>query len=162
MKKIIYLIACLIIYNTLIIAQELAGCEFIVDFVDRPEEWEVSINIWALGTNWDCDHYLTEEYSGGDSLYSQNSYRYTHASDACCDYQGYNPTLAIGKYRIIVAQSDPHDEQVSFYLDWRTSDLPPGQGEWNDQSFQYSINENKIYRTSDPNQVSVSGQTINI
>lgn len=162
MKRVIYLIVCLIICNTSIFSQEIAGGEFIINFVDRPEEWEISVNIVALGTHWDCSHLLTEEYSGGDSLYSQNSLRYTHASDACWDPQGYNPILAIGKYRIIVEQTDPDYPQVWFDIDWRTSDLPPGPTEWGDQSFQYSINENKIYRTSDPNQVSVAGQTLNI
>lgn len=162
MKKFIVLICILIIQTALLNAQELAGGEFIVNFVDRPEEWEVTVNITAIGTHWDCNHYLTEEYSGGDSLYSQNSFRYTHASDACWDYQGYNPTLAIGKYRIIVEQTDPDYPQVWFDIDWRTSDLPPDQSDWNDQSFQYSINENKIYRTSDPNQVSIAGETLKI
>lgn len=63
---------------------------------------------------------------------------------------------------IYVEQSDPDYPQVWFYIDWRTSDLSPGPTEWGDQSFQYSISENKIYRTSDLNNVSVAGQTLNI
>jgi len=162
MKKLLVLIFILILPTALLKAQELAGGEFIIIFVDRPEEWEVTVSINAIGTRWDCDLNLTSEYSGGDSLYSQNSARFNHASDACWDEQGYNPPLAIGKYMIYVEQSDPDYPQVWFYIDWRTSELPPEPTEWGDQSFQYSVNENKIYRTSDPNQVSVAGQTLNI
>jgi len=159
MKKIIYLIAYFIVYNTFNIAQNLSGGELIINFVDRPEKWEVTVSIYAIGTHWDCDHNLTSGYGGGYKIYPPGNY---HPSDACWDYQGYDPTLALGKYFIRIVQPDPDYPEVWFYIDWRTSDLPPGGNEWIDQSFQYSISENKIYRTSDPNHVSVAGQTLNI
>jgi hypothetical protein len=162
MKKIFALAFILILQAALLKAQKLAGGEFIINFVDRPEEWEVTVSINAIGTHWDCDHYLTNDYSGDALEYSQDSGPIGHYSDACWDEDEFHPYLAIGKYYIRIVQPDPDYPEVWFYIDWRTSDLPPEGDEWNDQSFRYSISENKIYRTSDPNHVSVAGQTLNI
>jgi hypothetical protein len=167
MKRLITTIYLIFIFCCASIkAQELLGGELIIDFVDRPAEWVVNVNIQALGTHWDCYHSITNEYNGATIIYDQNGpFPNTypgHASDACWDYQGYDPPLAIGKYRITVAQSDPHDAQVSFDFDWRTSDLPPGPGVWIDQHFEYSINEHNLYRYSDPNKISIGGQTLTI
>jgi hypothetical protein len=160
MKKFILTLSVLISIN--LYGQEIAGGELIIYFTDLPEEWEIFVNIEAVGTHWDCNHYLTEEYSGGDSLYSQNSSRYNHASDACWHYDGYDPTLGLGLYIITVGPEVPTEGQgVYFLIDWRTSDLPPSTG-WDDQDFEYSFYQNKIYRKWDPNKTSIHGQTLAI
>ena len=167
MKKLIFMSLIFILGNTFIRAQEFLGGELIFDFIDRPSEWDLDVYIEAIGPVWDKDHYITNSYPGGTKYYNENSQfpnTYPgHASDACWDYQGYDPPLALGLYKISVVQY-VHDNEywVSFYFDWRTSDLPPGPDEWDDQRFMYSINDNKIYRYLDPYEVSINGQRLTI
>jgi hypothetical protein len=165
MKKILVIFLCVLFNCSFIIKAQntpIVG-ELIIDFVDRPDEWDVSVIIQAHSTHWDCEHSLTDSYSGGFRAYNENSYPYhMHLSSACWITEIYEPFLALAKYRITVAQSNPHDAQVSFDFDWRTSDLPPGPGVWIDQHFEYSINQHKIYRYLDPNKISIGGQTLTI
>jgi hypothetical protein len=140
-------------------AQELAEGELIIDFIDLPKNWAVTVNIQAVGTHWDCNHLISNQYSGGSKIYPPSS---THPSDACWHYQGFNPPLAIGLYEITLIQAPPYDYWVQFWIDWRTSDLPPGSGEWIDQHFIYSLSENDIWRYNDPNHSSINGLTLNI
>lgn len=165
MKKLIFISLIFILGSTFIRAQELLGGELIFDFIDRPSEWDLDIYIEAIGPVWDKDHYITNQYPGGTKYYNENSQfpnTYPgHASDACWDYQGYDPPLALGLYKITVSQYVQDSEYwVSFYFDWRTSDLP--SSDWDDQRFMYSINDNKIYRYLDPYEVSINGQRLTI
>jgi len=166
--KTLFLVGLIFILgSTLNRAQELLGGELIFDFIDRPAYWDLDVHIEAIGAVWDDNHHLTDTLQGGSIYYNENSvFPNTfpgHASDACWHYQGYDPPLGLGLYLITVGQTPQENGySVSFYFDWRTSDLPPGSGEWEEQRFEYSLDDNKIYRYLDPNEISINGQVLKI
>lgn len=137
--------------------------ELIIDFVDLPSRWEIFVNIQSVGIHWDKNHNLTTQFSGGYNEYNETSSIYNmHLSSACWVTLTYEPYIGLGLYKITVGQTIPDFPYVFFYFDWRTSDLPPGPHEWDDQRFVYSYSQNKIYRYNDPNETSINLQTLTI
>ncbi len=159
MKKIIVLLLAFF-YCLVPQAQDAEG-ELIIEFVDKPVTYDLAVTIDAIGTRWDCDHELTTSYSGGTEYYDEQSDPVNHPSDACWHNQGFTPVLAMGFYNIKVTNNDTDDE-VWFKFDWRTSELPPGAGLWDDQVFYYSIKDNEIYRESDPTKTNIHTDTLYI
>jgi len=102
--------------------EELKAGELIIDFVNLPGSWSVTLKLEAIGTVWDHYHEITNEYEGGEKSYSQNSPDYFHASDLSWSYCGFDPVLSLGIYQISVWEGN--NKRAWFFIDYRTSQLP--------------------------------------
>lgn len=130
------------------------GGELRIFFIDLPSTWEITIDIDAIGTVWDHDHYITTDYEGGLELYSEPAV--FHASDFSWDDQGYEPVLSLGYYKITI-----NDAGAYFNFDMRTSDLPQASNMGTiDVEFDFSYNTNEIRHRGESKDI--TGEDINI
>ena len=163
MKKLFLTIILIVLWGPIIRAQGATqSAELIINFENRYTGWEIRVNIDAIGEYWDELHYLSDEYPGGERYSRDQVYPFNkHWSAACWFNPIFEPLIGLGLYKVTLTQSNPSGDQVSFYINWRTSGLPPGPSEWDDQIFNYDLRENKIYSYYDPNETSIDGEVIN-
>ena len=123
MKMLLNIVLILVLSYSIDYSQEQAfGGELKINFENLPATWSLTVKIEAYGTVWDQYHDITSNYNGGDTSYSQNSSRYSHASDLDWHYQGWDPCLSLGLYEVSVWEGS--SKKAWFFIDYRTSHLP--------------------------------------
>ena len=159
MKYLTSMFFILIICTNLILPFPAINGELRIYFINAPSSWDLTVKIDAIGTVWDEDHYLSDEYEGGQKSYDESdSY---HPSDFCWHDQGWEPVLGLGKYKISIYSGE--FKRAYFYFDMRTSELPdsivPGSGTI-DVEFDYLIYAKEFRLRGDTE--NITGTTIEI
>jgi Secretion system C-terminal sorting domain len=128
---------------------QLRGGELVIDFVNRPANWELTVKIEAVGIVWNQFHNITIEYLGGDTTYSSTTYPVPifHASDLEWDFIGYEPVLSLGLYKVSIWEGQ--NERVWFYINYRTSYLPQPSNSGNiDVLLDYDLTTKELELTN--------------
>lgn len=139
--------------------EEQAAGELIVNFVNPPSTYSVTVKLESVGQVWNQYHDTTSAYPGGTANYTQAGRGY-HATDFDWSNDGYTPIISLGLYKLSVWESSTL--KVWCYLDYRTDALPTAAGQTCiDVVFNYDVT-NDSWAMSSPSNSVINGQYFSI
>ncbi|OGU60409.1 MAG: hypothetical protein A2523_17065 [Ignavibacteria bacterium RIFOXYD12_FULL_36_8] len=152
MKKLLLsLVTIFLLFNiSFTKAEELRPGEFVIQFVNSPSSWNITVKIQAFGTVWNQFHNVTTYYSGGQKNYNSNMIPIPeeHISDFDWSNQGYAPVLSLGLYEVSIWEGS--NKRAWFFIDYRTSDLPYATAFGIDVVIKYDVT-NQSFEFIQPN-----------
>ena len=161
--KIFLTIGIYFVLGMSVFAQDqLANGELIINFTEKPPEWSIKVKIEAFGTVWDRYHSITSEFLGGDTTYSSNDIPLPqyHASDLEWSPNYFYPYLSLGLYEVSIWEGST--KCAWFFLDYRSSDLPPTHPGNIDVVLKYYINSKYFEMTYPIDDSIIDGEYLTI
>ena len=132
-------------------AQEYLVGELHFELINRGSSWNVTISLTAIGSRWDENYDLTENYGNLSANVTNPNYKadFDHILDP-----GSNLEFAVGLYKISAIVNSV--ERTYFFMDWRSSDWSASL----DVSFKYDVGNNRFRNWGNTETIDYSYQTL--